>query len=274
MDKSLLSLINSSNQATNAQGLAIARLSSGARINSAKDDPAGLAIASRMVTQLGANSQASANISSGLAVTDIAGAAMGQISDTLQRMRELAVHAANGTNSSSDLQAIQKEFSQLSQGLDQVSSQTQFNGQRLLDGTFNASLQAGPNAGDTQQLSIASVSSQSLGLANIDVTSASDANNALNAIDQALSSVGSQQATIGASQASLDAAAKSLSVTYENLASAQSQLSSTDFASTLGSLAKSTVSQDVSLKILAIYDSNQTNVQSVFPGGLGLSIQA
>jgi flagellin len=183
------------------------------------------------------------------------------------------VQASNGAYSSSDLQAIQKEFSQLSQSLDQVSSQTQFNGQKLLDGSLNASLQTGPNTGDTQQLSLGSVSSHSLGLANTDVTSASNASNALNAIDQALSSVGSQQATIGASHASLQAATKSLAITYENLASTQSQLSSTDIASTSGTLAQSALNLDVSLKMLAIYDSNQANVQSVFPGTQGLIAQ-
>jgi len=274
MASTLLSLLNSSNQAANAQGLAMARLSSGARINSAKDDAAGLAIASQMVTQMGSSSQASGNISAGLSLTDVAGAALGQTNDALQRMRELAVQAANGTNNSSDLQAIQKEFSQLSQSLDQVSSQTQFNGQNLLDGSFSASLQTGPNAGDTYQLSLGGVSSQALGLANADVSSSSNASSALSAIDQALANVGSQQGSIGASQAALNAAAQNQSVTYDNLAAAQSQISDTDYASTSGSLAQAGVSQEVSLKMLALYDANQANVLSVFPGALGLKTQA
>jgi flagellin len=269
-----VSLLNSANQSINAQGLAIARLSSGVRINSSKDDAAGLAIATQLATQMGSNSQAVSNISSGLALTDIAGAALGQTSDTLQRMRELAVQASNGTNNSSDVQAIQKEFSQLSQSLDQASSQTQYNGQNLLDGSFNATLQTGPNAGDTQQLVWGSVSTQALGLANVDVSSSANASSALGAIDQALSTVGAQQSSIGASQASLNAAANNLSVTYDNLASAQGQINDTDYASESASLAQSNASQEISLKMLAIYNANQTNVLSVFPGGLSLTTKA
>lgn len=269
-----VSLLNSANQSITAQGLAMARLSSGARINASKDDAAGLATATRLATQLGGSSQAASNISSGLALTDIAGAALGQTSDTLQRMRELAVQASNGTNNSSDLQAIQKEFTQLSQSLDQTSSQAQYNGQNLLDGSFNATLQTGPNTGDTQQLAWGSVSTQALGLSNVDVSSSANASSALGAIDQALSTVDAQQSSLGASQASLNAAANNLSVTYDNLASAQGQINDTDYAKESGSLAQSSVNQAMSLKMLAIYNAGQTNVLSVFPGGLSLTTKA
>jgi len=274
MANEMLSLLNASNKAANAQGLAMARLGSGVRINSAKDDPAGLAIASQMATQMGASSQAFTNVSTGLSMTDVAGAALGQSSDILQRMRELAVQASNGTNNSSDLESIQKEFSQLSQSLDSVSAQTQFNGQNLLAGNFNAALQVGPNPGDTQQVSFASTSTQALGLAHASVDSTANASDALNTIDQALATISSQQATIGATQASLNARANNLAITYENLAAAQSQLSSTDYASTSGALAQSNVSQGVSLKMLSIYDANQANVLSLFPGTQGLIVKA
>ncbi len=126
------------------------RLSSGLRVNSAKDDAAGLAIAERMNTQVKGLTVASRNANDGISLAQVAEGALGKVGDMLQRMRELAVQASNATNSVSDRKALQAEVSQLRDEIDRVAKQTSFNGKKILDGTFaGAVFQVGANAGDT-----------------------------------------------------------------------------------------------------------------------------
>lgn len=259
---SIPSPANSLTQATGALDKSLNRLSTGLRINAAKDDAAGLAIATRMAAQLGS---ALRNISDGLSVAETAGGALGQVSDSLQRMRELALQAANGTNSAADRQAIQTEISQLGQGIEQISAQTQFNGQKLLSGGFSTQIQTGPNVGDTQPLSLGDASAQGLGIAGLDVTTAAGADNALQAIDQAIASVGAQQGTVGAAQASLNSASAAVSGTYENLAAAKSRIGDTDFAGESASLAQAGVRLQAAQKALSLYNANQSTVLGLLP---------
>jgi flagellin len=144
---------------------AIARLSSGLRINSSKDDAAGLAISERMTAQINGLDQAARNANDGISLAQVADGGLSGVNDALQRMRELAVQSANSTNSASDRAALQQEVSQLQAEIDRVATQTQFNGLNLLDGTFTAQqFQVGPNAGQTITVSsIASARSSSLG---------------------------------------------------------------------------------------------------------------
>jgi flagellin len=143
----------------------MARLSSGLRINSAKDDAAGLAIAERFTTQIRGLNQAARNANDGISLSQTAEGALASVSDNLQRMRELAVQSANATNSASDRAALQQEVSQLSSEIDRVATQTQFNGINLLDGTFSAQqFQVGANAGQTITVAaIASARTSALG---------------------------------------------------------------------------------------------------------------
>ncbi|HUP08551.1 MAG TPA: flagellin, partial [Caldimonas sp.] len=144
---------------------AIARLSSGLRINSAKDDAAGLAISERMTTQINGLNQAARNANDGISLAQVAEGGLSGVTSNLQRMRELAVQSANSTNSASDRAALQQEVSQLQAEIDRVATQTQFNGLNLLDGSFTAQqFQVGPNAGQTISISsIASARTSSLG---------------------------------------------------------------------------------------------------------------
>jgi flagellin len=144
---------------------AIARLSSGLRINSAKDDAAGLAISERMTAQINGLNQAARNANDGISLAQVADGGLSGVNDALQRMRQLAVQSANSTNSASDRAALQQEVSQLQAEIDRVATQTQFNGLNLLDGTFAAQqFQVGPNAGQTITVSsIASARTSSLG---------------------------------------------------------------------------------------------------------------
>ncbi len=150
----------------NELSTAIARLSSGLRINSAKDDAAGLSISDRMTAQIRGINQAARNANDGISLAQVAEGALGSVTGNLQRMRELAVQSANSTNSASDRVALQQEVAQLATEIDRVATQTQFNGLNLLDGSFTAQqFQVGANAGQTITIaSIASARASALGV--------------------------------------------------------------------------------------------------------------
>ena len=156
-----LASLNAQNNLTKSQSsltTSLQRLSSGLRINSAKDDSAGLAIASRMTAQIGCLNQASRNANDAISLSQTAEGAMGQVGDILQRMRDLSVQSANGTNSSSDRATIQNEVDQLTSEIDRISGTTEFNGNKLLNGSSsNNSFQVGANANQTISFKIAEV---------------------------------------------------------------------------------------------------------------------
>jgi flagellin len=146
------------NKSQNALGVSLQRLSSGLRINSAKDDAAGLAISERFSAQIRGLNQAARNANDGISLAQTAEGALSEVTNNLQRIRELAVQSANGTNSASDRTALQGEVTQLIAEIDRVSNQTNFNGINLLDGSFaNQAFQVGSNAGET--ITVSSISS-------------------------------------------------------------------------------------------------------------------
>lgn len=147
-----------------AMGTSIQRLSSGLRINSAKDDAAGLSISERMTSQIRGMNQAVRNANDGISLAQVAEGAMQESTNILQRMRELSIQSANSTNNSTDRQSIQSEVTQLKSELDRIALNTQFNGQRVLDGSFSsASFQVGANSNQTISFSIGSVKASSIG---------------------------------------------------------------------------------------------------------------
>ncbi|GAB2523916.1 flagellin N-terminal helical domain-containing protein [Lysobacter humi (ex Lee et al. 2017)] len=152
INTNVMSLNAQRNLSTNSASLStsIQRLSSGLRINSAKDDAAGLAISERFTTQIRGMNQAARNANDGISLAQTAEGALGEVSNNLQRVRELAVQSANATNSDSDRAALQAEASQLTSEMNRVASQTEFNGLKLLDGSFaNKDFQVGANSGQT-----------------------------------------------------------------------------------------------------------------------------
>ena len=164
-----VSSLNAQRNLTKSQSdlaTSLQRLSSGLRINSAKDDAAGLAISSRMSSQISGINQAQRNSNDGISLAQTAEGALSSVSDSLSRMRELAVQASNATNSASDRAALQQEVEQLVQQINTVATQSSFNGVKLLDGTFNSqSFQVGANAGETIAISsIASAKTDALGV--------------------------------------------------------------------------------------------------------------
>lgn len=148
-------------QSSNQQ--ALQRLSSGLRINSAKDDAAGLSISTRFTSQIKGLNVAVRNAGDGIALAQTAEGALGSINDNLQRIRELAVQSANATNSDVDRDALQAEVTQLVDAISTTASDTQFNGRNLLDGSFAATFQVGANAGQTLDVSIAELTAEKLG---------------------------------------------------------------------------------------------------------------
>src|SRR5687768_9241316 len=167
INTNVMSLNSQRNLATNSASLAttIQRLSSGLRINSAKDDAAGLAISERFSTQIRGMNQAARNANDGISLAQTAEGALGEIGNNLQRIRELAVQSRNATNSADDRAALQKEVAQLKSEIDRVADQTSFNGTKLLDGSFTAqAFQIGANQGQTIEVaSIADANIASLG---------------------------------------------------------------------------------------------------------------
>ena len=148
----------------NQLSTSLQRLSSGLRINSAKDDAAGLAISERFTSQIRGLNVAARNANDGISLTQTAEGAMAETSNILQRMRELSLQSANSTNSSSDRQALQEEVVQLQSEINRIAQSTEFNGQRIIDGSFSgASFQIGANANQTITFAIGSVKASSIG---------------------------------------------------------------------------------------------------------------
>mgnify|MGYP002794281711 CR=1 FL=1 len=151
INTNVLSLVtqNNLNRSQGALGTAIERLSSGSRINSAKDDAAGQAIANRFTANVKGLTQASRNASDGISLAQVTEGAVNEINDNIQRIRELTVQAQNGTNSESDINSIKEEVDQRMKEIDRISEQTQFNGIKVLSGDNKMTFQVGTNDGET-----------------------------------------------------------------------------------------------------------------------------
>ena len=233
---------------------ALQRLSSGLRINSAKDDAAGLAISERLTTQVRGYNQAIRNAGDGISLAQTAEGGMEAITNSMQRMRELAVQAANYSNTTADRTAINSEFAQLKTEIDRVSAQTKFNTRGLLDGTFTAAnFQVGANQGETISVdAITNMGATALGLtAAIDVTTAANATTAIGAIDTALTTVTSARANLGASINRFEKTVSNLRVTVENLSAARSRIQDADFAAETAALTRVQILQQSGMAVLS-----------------------
>jgi flagellin len=228
---------------------AMQRLSSGRRINAAKDDPAGLAIAERMTAQIRGLGQAGRNINDGISLAQTAEGAIGQLGDNYQRIRELAVQAANDTNNTEDRLAIQLETSQLILENRRIVADTRFNGMALLDGSFAGSIQASDRAGDTIGFTIAAMVTHED--ADIDMRSHAGATAALQAVDRKLEFLNTQRASLGAMQNRLTYAYGNAAMAAENLEAARSRILDTDYAAETATLARGLILQQVATAMLA-----------------------
>lgn len=242
------------NKSQGALGTAMQRLSSGLRINSAKDDAAGLAISNRMNAQVRGINQAVRNANDGISLAQTAEGALGETTNILLRMRELAVQGGNETLSADDVAAIETEMVALSDELDRISTDTKFNGTALLDGTFTAKkLQVGANSGDaTIQIDIASnYNASTLVVEDLKVTDNATAQASIASIDAAMKTVDTERADLGAVQNRLESTISNLSNVAENTTAAMSRIMDADIAQETSTMTKNNILQQAGVAILA-----------------------
>ncbi len=237
------------------------KLSSGLKINHAKDNPSGIAIAGKMQNQIDGLDKASDNSEDAVSLIQTADGALTEVADMLQRMRELSIQAANGTNSSSEVSAIQKEIDSLTDEVDRIASTTDFNGNTLLDGSLNKrdydetigalTVQIGANEGQTIDIFIADCSAKAIGIADVDVTKEGGPEEAMDALAGAIDYITDVRSQLGAYQNRLEHTTNSLDTTSENMNSAISRIQDTDMASAMVEYTKYTVLQQAGTSALA-----------------------
>ena len=234
----------------------INKLSSGQRINKAADDAAGMAVANRMESQIRGLTMAIRHGKDGQNLVDTADGAQIEISNMLQRLRELAVQAVNDTNGSTDRTYLQAEVTSLLNEIDRVSTQTVYNNKVLLDGSLNGKIQVGTEAGQDISFSIDSIGTDSIGdgvsmLDSIDVTTSADASAALDTISGAIEQVAGQRASYGAMQNRLEYTVSNLLNVAEFTTAARSRIEDADFAGESARLSKAQVLQQTGTAMLA-----------------------
>ena len=223
------------------------RLSSGLRVNSSKDDAAGLAIADRMNAQIRGTNVAIRNANDGISLAQTAEGALATVTDALQRMRELAVQAQNGSNGTSDRANLDTEYQQLSGEVARIAAQTKFNGTAIVGaGAGSKTFQIGPNNGDTLTITTATVTT-----VGGDITTAANASTALDAIDVALDSISTNRATYGAAMSRFQFAITNLQITGENQSAARGRIMDADFAAETAALARAQILQQAGTAMVA-----------------------
>ena len=234
------------------------KLSSGFKINRAADDAAGLAIYEKMRKQGRGLTKAVANAQDGISCVQTAEGALAEVHDMLQRMNELAMQSANGTNSDTDRGYLQSEVEALTSEIDRISSTVTFNDQKLLDGTFTGkALQVGFTDDDQIEISISAITAASIGVGSVDIGSASGAVSALTAISSAINSVSEMRSNLGAIQNRLEHTVNNLNNVVENTQAAESQIRDTDMATEMVKYSNNNILAQAGTAMLA--QSNQAN---------------
>jgi len=263
------SIINTNIQSLNAQrnlsasqsslGVSMQRLSSGLRVNSAKDDAAGLAIAERMNTQVRGMNVAIRNANDGISLAQTAEGALSKVSDSLQRMRELSVQARNATNTGDDKDSLGKEFSQLAAEITRVLGGTTFNGRAILAGSSGTqTFQIGANTTANDVVDV--VTKDMTAEADITAVTGATLNNGSDAaaiatiidnIDTAIKNVSVERSSLGASQNRFDAVISNLQISVENQSAARSRILDADFAVETANLSRSQILQQAGNAMIA-----------------------
>lgn len=246
------------------------RLSSGLRINSAKDDAAGLAIATRMDAQARGMTVAIRNANDAISLSQTAEGALGQVKDHLMRMRDLAVQSANATNTSGDRAQLQTEFTELNNEISRIYTQTKFNGLSILAADSGTqTFQVGANSGETvaiQTSNISGVYSTVSGASINGATSATSAAAAITAIDSAIDQINTERAVYGAAQSRFEGIVSVLQVSRENQSAAASRIMDADYASETASLTRSQILSQAGTAMLAQANSLPNSVLSLLRG--------
>ena len=256
---------------TDSQKKVTEKLSSGYKVNRAADDAAGLTISEKMRSQIRGLTQASANAQDGVSCVQTAEGALAEVHSMLQRMNELAVKAANGTNTSADRLAIQKEVSALTSEISRVAQSTQFNTLNLLNGSFakGKTLQVGTANVNAQRITIkiSAMNATTLGVATggkaISVSTQTNAQSAITKITQAIARVSAQRSDLGAVQNRLEHTIANLDNVVENTTAAESQIRDTDMAKTMVEYTKNNILAQAGTSMLAQANQSTQNVLSL-----------
>jgi len=241
-----------------ALSTAMERLSSGLRINSAKDDAAGLAISQRMTAQIKGMDQAVRNANDGISFAQTAEAALVEVTNALQRVRELAVQSANGTYTTSDRANLDAEAQQLLSEIGRISTQTEFNGATVFNGSTR-SIQVGADAGQTITIS----AQAALTAIGGDITTAGAASAMVTSVDNMLDAVATRRANLGAAQSRLSSTVANLQNASEALSASRSRIQDADFASETAQLTRSQILQQAGTAMLAQANSSPQSVLSL-----------
>ncbi len=261
INTNLLSLNAQRNTSTSATSLATSmqRLSSGLRVNSAKDDAAGLAIADRMNSQVRGMNVAQRNANDGISLSQTAEGALSKVGDSLQRMRELAVQARNATNTTTDLDSIGQEYAQLGSEIQRVLGGTTFNGRAILagdSGTQTFQIGANTTANDSVDVTTTNMTTDTTitAVTSGAITNAStttDLATVIDNIDSAIKTVSGERSKLGASQNRFDAIVSNLQISVENQTAARSRIMDADFASETANLSRAQILQQAGNAMIA-----------------------
>ena len=278
INTNLMSLNAQRNLSATQSALAtsVQRLSTGLRVNSAKDDAAGLAIAERMNTQVRGMNVAIRNANDAISLAQTAEGALSKINDMGQRMRELAVQSANATNSESDRASLDAEFQALSAEIKRNLDGTSFNGTKLFAALATLTFQVGANNNATDQIAVVTTDLNAdttmtgilggtggVGTAAADVKTADKSRSALEKLDKMLATVNAKRAEFGATQNRFEAVIQTLQVSAENQTAARSRIMDADFASETAALTRSQVLQQAGTAMLSQANSLPNNVLSL-----------
>ena len=272
------------NMSQSSLGISMQRLSSGLRVNSAKDDAAGLAIAERMNAQARGMSVAIRNANDGISLAQTAEGALGKVADALQRMRELAIQARNATNANSDKDSLDKEFGELAKEIQRVLGGTTFNGKYVLgsDAGQPQVFQVGPNTTANDEIAVTTPNLTADGaitpVAGTDISGAGRAviDNTADAtaiaavvtnIDGALNKINEERATLGATQNRFDAVISNLQVAYENQTAARARIMDADYAQETSNLSRAQILQQAGNAMVAQANQLPQQVLSLLRGG-------
>jgi len=255
--------LNSSSSSINTS---IARLSSGLRINSARDDAAGLAIATRMSSEVRGSEVAKRNTNDGISALQIADGALSTVTDNVQRMRELAVQAATGTLTTDDRANLSAEFTQLAAQVTSVTTNTKFNGVDLLTtaaATADLAIQTGSAGADKTTVQLVDAQAIATAVSGAALTDAATATTAIATLDTQLTALNTGRATLGAGINRLDAVVANLDTTVTNVSAARGRIMDADFAKETANLTRTQILQQAGTAMLAQANQLPNNVLSL-----------
>lgn len=266
-----MSILSNMNQHYNAMSKSMLRISSGYRINSAADDPAGLAISEKMRAQIRGLNMASKNIQDGISLVQTAEGALNETHAMVQRMRELAVQAANDTLTDSDRQQLDLEFQELKKEIQRLSKDTEFNTKTLLNGDYTTNgikIQAGANAGQNIELHINDMGAGALGLdGTTSIATREDADKAIATLDESLKRVSNERSRLGAYQNRLEHAYNANMNTAENLTAAESRIRDADIAKEMMSMVKAQILLQAGQYVLALHMQQAQSILKLLDSG-------